>query len=759
MAYTRGLGLFCSILLLLFFSGCSDPEQKKQNHYSKALEFIQKDDPNSAAIELRNAIQIDPKFADARYQLALIHLKNGEMRDAFGQLKRTADLDPANVDANVKVAEFLLLGKNSKESRNYVDQVLKTDPASIDGLALLANLELIEGNYDAALAALDKVAADQKQTDRFYNIQGRVYAAQQNLPASEEMFLKALEAGPENFVNYRTLLLFYQQQNKLDDAEKILARAVAAFPENAQVYLLQANFFDFTGKPDQAEVSALKALELDPETESLYIMLAGFYKKQGNFTKGAEFLEQAMVKLPDSTEIKSYLADFYFELKRLDEAKATMEAVLATNPTQGGATFVKAKLLMNDNKVKEAVDLLTSITANYPKWSDPYYFLALAHLRLGEIELASKASAEALKLAPADSRYHTLQAQIYLIQGEAASAGKEATIALKLESRNFAAAKLLSKALLQDKRYEEAVELTLKIREQVPTDIEMLGNLGLAYMGAKNPEEAKKAFNRLLELDPANAKALALLISLSAQGDVKTAISQVQKQIELAPEASGHYMLLGDLLLRDKQPEIALDAFAKAQSLDPQNPQPFIIRARIMAATGKTDEAIKEFQDLLASQPNSVPGLMGLATLYEAQQKYPEAKTEYQKVLTIVPDQPAAANNLAYLTAQDANGDLGEALRLAMLAKQALPDDPHISDTLGLVHYKREAYGLAISQFQQALINRPDDPIINFHLALAQFANNDKEGARAAIEKALASQTAFAERAEAEQLLKKIEAM
>jgi len=126
-------------------------------------------------------------------------------------------------------------------------------------------------------------------------------------------------------------------------------------------------------------------------------------------------------------------------------------------------------------------------------------------------------------------------------------------------------------------------------------------------------------------------------------------------------------------------------------------------------------------------------------------------------VLEIQPDQPAAANNLAYLIAQEKDSDLGEALRLAMLAKQALPDDPHIADTLGLVHYKRDAYGLAISQFQQALTNRPDDPIINYHLALAQFANNDMEGARTAVEKSLASPTAFGERSDAELLLKKME--
>ena len=89
-----------------------------------------------------------------------------------------------------------------------------------------------------------------------------------------------------------------------------------------------------------------------------------------------------------------------------------------------------------------------------------------------------------------------------------------------------------------------------------------------------------------------------------------------------------------------------------------------------------------------------------------------------------------------------------------MLAKQAMPDEPHIADTLGYVHLKRGSYPLAMSQFQQALENRPDDPIITFHLAQAQYGKGDKDEAVATLKKALESKQEFKERAEAEALLK-----
>jgi Flp pilus assembly protein TadD len=285
----------------------------------------------------------------------------------------------------------------------------------------------------------------------------------------------------------------------------------------------------------------------------------------------------------------------------------------------------------------------------------------------------------------------------------------------------------------------------------------MLGTLGLAYVGAKQTQEAEEAFAKLLELAPNNSKALAVLSSLRTKGDLNAAIALVKEQILKASDAPGHYMLLGELYVRNKQPENALEAFAKAQELAPTNPQPYIIRARVMHSIGKTSEAINEFQGLLQSQPNSIPANLGIATLYEAQEKFDEARAQYENVLKINPNQPVAANNLAYLTAQEEGADLGEALRLAMLAKQALPDDARIADTLGLVHYKRKSYTLAAAQFQQALSTQPDDPIINYHLALAQVAKEDKEGALASLQKSLSSKAPFAERAEAEKLLEQLQ--
>jgi len=86
MIIPRFISRLLLIFLIIILPACSTPEQKKEKHYQRALEYIKIEDEKAAIIELKNAIQIDAKYADARYQLALLQLKAGDPRTAFGEL-------------------------------------------------------------------------------------------------------------------------------------------------------------------------------------------------------------------------------------------------------------------------------------------------------------------------------------------------------------------------------------------------------------------------------------------------------------------------------------------------------------------------------------------------------------------------------------------------------------------------------------------------------------------------------------------------
>jgi Flp pilus assembly protein TadD len=182
--------------------------------------------------------------------------------------------------------------------------------------------------------------------------------------------------------------------------------------------------------------------------------------------------------------------------------------------------------------------------------------------------------------------------------------------------------------------------------------------------------------------------------------------------------------------------------YKKAIDVNPNVPELYISLGGFYVRTNKTDKALAEYSTAIQKDPNSLSALMALGIIYDSQKKYDQAKAFYQKALKINPRFPPAANNLAYLYAE-----LGEnidvALSLASSAKEQFPDDPHISDTLGWIYYKKNVFGRASTYLKEASEKVPDNPVIRYHLGMAYFKGGNKELAREELTKALSLGTKF----------------
>jgi len=144
---------------------------------------------------------------------------------------------------------------------------------------------------------------------------------------------------------------------------------------------------------------------------------------------------------------------------------------------------------------------------------------------------------------------------------------------------------------------------------------------------------------------------------------------------------------------------------------------------------------------------------MMIGIIYDSQSKPELSEKHYRAALEIDPLFAPAANNLAYILA-DSNRDLNDALKLARLAKEKLPDSPNVMDTLGWVYYKKKSYPTAVSLFKESTEKFKDsNPTVLYHLAQAHDKNGDEELARQSVKKALAINSEFPEAQEAKKLL------
>ena len=107
------VALLLATILCGFFTSCSrDPNVRKQKYLESGKRYYEKAKYREAVIQFSNALQVDPRFAEAHYQLAQSYLKLGAFPSAYNELLRTVDLQPDNAKAQVDLGNLLLAGRN-----------------------------------------------------------------------------------------------------------------------------------------------------------------------------------------------------------------------------------------------------------------------------------------------------------------------------------------------------------------------------------------------------------------------------------------------------------------------------------------------------------------------------------------------------------------------------------------------------------------------------------------------------------------------
>ncbi|MRR37451.1 tetratricopeptide repeat protein, partial [bacterium] len=217
------------------------------------------------------------------------------------------------------------------------------------------------------------------------------------------------------------------------------------------------------------------------------------------------------------------------------------------------------------------------------------------------------------------------------------------------------------------------------------------------------------------------------------------------------------HLIIARLMEASKNINGALEQMNTAISMEPDNASLFHVLAQFYTRNNMIKKAIDEYQTILHKKPDDMRAALMLALLNQGQGNISDAKKVYTYILEKEPKNALAANNLAWILAQsDNSGDLNEALRLAQLAKDKYPEDPRIADTLGFILMKKGLNDNAVAQFQLALEKMPQEPSINYHMAVAMATMKRNAEARKYVENALSSKNPFDERAEAQKLQARI---
>jgi tetratricopeptide (TPR) repeat protein len=382
--------------------------------------------------------------------------------------------------------------------------------------------------------------------------------------------------------------------------------------------------------------------------------------------------------------------------------------------------------------------------------SEAYYHFSLGlQARLaGETDEALAEYRRAQKLDPSASTIRVEIARLLRDLGRLDQAAEEARAAVGLDADD-ADAHLILAQLEQMQAAgpaaEEALRRAAAEYENVvrvrPTDGQSLLHLAGIYGQLRQHEDAARIWGMYVALDPGNFEAhVQRGTHLLLAGEFAQAVAALKAALELQPDSSRAYQMLGDIYARDDDVDQAVLSFRKALDLEPENVRIRLALGEVLVGAKRPKEALAEAEDVLSADPANrfAQDLKGRSL--RDLRRFDEAVAVADAMVASEPKDQKAA--YLKVTIAEARRDYAAAATLLeeILARPAAADDEGASDRrvflvhLGFAYQQLERYLDAAKAFARARDEGgpPDANLLSFH-AEALYLAKQKDEALAAV--------------------------
>ncbi|MBN2232980.1 MAG: tetratricopeptide repeat protein [Deltaproteobacteria bacterium] len=726
----RRIQSFVLLFFLLLAAACGDPAAKKQKYFTRGQELFEQGDYVNAALEVKNAIQVDPKFAAAYALLGECELKQGEPRRAYGAFAKAVELDGALYDARISLGELLLLGRDPLKALEQAEAVLAARPDNQAALALKAGCLAETGQREAAekiLAAL--TAADTDQLEAWLRL-ARLRHGEKDLTGARALLERALEKQPDRRRVRLLLVNLLEEMNDVAAAEAELATVLEGVAAGDRERLILSRFYARHGRLEDAEQVLVRVRDANPDAADVRLILARFHAANGRAERFVAELEGARKALPKDFAICREWVGYLLSQQKVDEALVDLQAyreAVTEGPDNISARVLTAEITLRRGDAEAALVLADGVLKDNPGDLG-------AQLVRGEVLLAQKDLEGAVAAFRAVIDENPDRITLYLRLAQAHLANEEPNLAVNV---------------LEDavRRQPGAVNAVLALADVLRRQGNDSRVLSVLETGLQAEPDALPLLERVA-------------VEYARRGRTDDGLRLARQRLEAHPDAPLLRVLEARMLLAaDHRAEarLALDA---ALAADPGNQPATLLLARLEQIENRLPQALEKYLELHRKRPDDAGIAMVVAALHEKNGDYDLAGAIYRDLFKHYPDSPVTANNLAYYLAEHdpTPGNLATAQRIVTPLVQRFPNQVQVVDTAAWVYYRQGNHARAYELIRGIAAKLPDVPLALYHAGVISQAAGDDVGAKDYLLRALAAagEGEFAERQETERLLEKV---
>ncbi len=736
------------IALVLVLGGCNrDPKVVSRKYVENGNKYFEKGKYKEASLLYRQALSKDRLNGDAYYRLGQTDLKLGRASDAYRSLLRANELLKGNAEVKTTLADLCLLGylgdpKRPKrlleEVEGLADELLKMDAKSFSGFRLKGYLALSRGQVEEALQAFQS-AQSIKPFQRDVVIALVQLLDNRDRFDEGEKLARDLISREKGFKDIYNVLYFeYMKKKRVADAEAVLKLGIENNPKDVYFQIRLATHFAGLQKRPEMEAVFQTILSKPQEYPTGIRDVGDFYFRLGQLDQAAKYYEQGAKAAKDAAErhvFQKRTIEALVQQGKGPEATQLVESILKDDPKDNEAIAIRAALVLNGGsreQIDRAITELQSVLAGMPKNPVLKFNLGRAFLAKGDLEQAKLQFQDAITSQPDYLPARLALAQLHLLKGDYSAALSAADETLKFAPGNLVARLIRTSAMSTPAlgNYDQARKELTEIARLYPRSRDARFQLGLLDFEEKKYKEAEAAFAKLREEAPMDPRSILLLAeTYLAQGRTQQAIGMLEGELAKNPDREDLRLSLANIALRSADYPLAIKELTTLSTKRPGRADLFIRLGETYRQAGNYKAALESFKKAREIAPNDGNAHQMFALMLEATGQGDKAKPVYEQILKVQPDNVVALNNLAFIMAESGS-DLDQALTLAQRAKQKLPNDANVADTLGWIYIKKNLSDDAIKIFRDLVQKNPTHVTWRLHLAMALYQKGDKLQAR-----------------------------
>lgn len=678
-------------LLAVSVAGCSQPKSV-QSLLAEAKNYEHGGDRNAAIIQLKNAVQQDPESKEARHQLAVLYLKNGDAASAEKEIRRAIESGLAAEKSWPVLAKALLaqgqfqkvideappsardaaslavrgdayagLRKLDESTKAYED-ALRIDPAHPSAIAGMARLKAVKGDLAGAQAAVDKGMAANEKDAELRLLKGRLLQAEGKLAEAREMYAAALSLEPDHVDALGAKALAGIVLKDFTGAQGDVTALRKARPNSVLGLHYQAMLDHAQGKPKEALDSVLQVLRAAPDYPPA-LLLAGLVQKElGAAQQATDYLQRYLEHDPGNVNAVKQLAALYLTSGEAQRAERLVESALSRNPGDPQLLALAGQSKLQEKRFDKA-------TAYFER---------------------------AAAAVPDSMRIQTALGVSKMAGGDRAGAIEALEKASRLEGGSLETELLLVQSRVAAKQYEAALASLKKLQAAHPGNPSLPAFAGQIHLQIKDARSARAAFDKALSIDPAFFPAVANLARLDVQ---------------------------------DGKPDAARERFLAVLDKNKSDVRAMAALAELAGQRGKVDEATEWLEKANSAQPDDDRIAALLTVWYARTGKSDKALTFAQAFAVKHAEKPVAIEMLAnaQLAAKDIEGALESLARLANIA----PNQAEVHLRIAQVESGRRNFKAAEEALNKALLIKPDFPEARYAFGNLKIRQGDPKAALA----------------------------